>query len=213
MLKWWIINKSVMTKYKSQINVWKTKFTSAKQINNNKLKRLVATPQLSQFWIEQILCFIHFYKFSTQLVFIINTHGGGPQLSLHQKILRCISKKPKTKLWTSTSLHSTLLQNSWVDSLLCIDLSLDPHYCYFLISLLLTKLLDCLVVSLVSKVLKFAFSHLILLAILAEFPRNNHQKISQQSLMHTTTPKNTKNITKTPQKQHFNISKSSFDTN
>jgi hypothetical protein len=42
----------------------------------------------------QTLCLIHFYKPSTQLIFIINTGGEGPQLPFSEKFSRTLSQNP-----------------------------------------------------------------------------------------------------------------------
>ena len=138
-----------------------TSSLSVLETSHKKRRRNTTEPQpdqLSKFWIEQILHLTHFYKPFTQLVPITHTHGGGPQLPFHSKISRRVSQKPKTTLQTSTSPCSTRLREFWIDSFLRIDLFLNSYYYCFLISLLLTKLLDCLVVS---RLLKFALSRLI----------------------------------------------------
>jgi len=159
--------------------------------------------QLSKFWIEQILRLTHFYKPSTQLVYITHTHGGGPQLPFHSKISRRVSQKPKTALQTSTSPRSTRFREFWIDSFLRIDLFLNSYYYCFLISLLLTKLLDCLVVS---RLLKFALSRLISLNFASLLDKISAQQASKDTSTEAHTHQNTKNnqhTSKTLQKHHF----------
>ena len=161
----------------------------------------------------QSLCLIHFYKSSTQLVFIAITHDGGPQLSFHQKISQCISKKPKTTLQTSTSSHSTLFWKFWINSLFCINLFLNS-----LLLLLFDIFIAYKVVELFSctsciesfEVYIFSFNFVSLLDRI--FMQQSSKDISTKS--HTwQNIKNIKNITKTSQKHHFNILKSSLNIN
>ena len=70
--------------------------------------------QLSKFWIEKIVHLIHFYKSSTQLIFITITCGGEPQLLFSENFSCSFTKNATKPLWPSTSQQLMCFQKIWI---------------------------------------------------------------------------------------------------